>query len=131
MWPEVLGHREMFIELLDEMKASRKLARQSKKDADAAKRRSTRTAKELQALTEKYDTLKDDMRDEVNKVRDLEEKVEEYERVIASIQHGYEELDDEYKSIIQYMDHYIEEISPLYIWKCQVPNKGGRRGTWF
>ena len=72
MWPEVLGHREMFSELLDEMKSSRKLARQSKKYADAAKLRATRTARELQALTEKYDTLKDDMRDEVNKVRDLE-----------------------------------------------------------
>ena len=82
-------------------------------------------------MTEKYDTLKDDMRDEVNKVRDLEEKAEEYERVIACIQKGYEELEVEYKSIIDYMDHYIEEISPLYIRKCQVPNKGGRRGTWF
>ena len=45
MWPEVLGHREMFSELLDEMKASQKLARQSKKDADAAKRRATLTAR--------------------------------------------------------------------------------------
>ena len=58
MWTEVLGHREMFSELLDEMKASRKLARQSKKDADAAKRRPTSTARELQALTEKYDIFK-------------------------------------------------------------------------
>ena len=93
MWPEVLGYREMFSEFLDEMKASRKLAHQSNNDADAAKRRATRTARELQALTEKYDTLKDDMRDEVNKVRDLEEKVEEYERAIACIQQGYEELE--------------------------------------
>ena len=45
MWPEVLRHREMFSELLDEMEASRKLARQSKKDADAAKQRATRTAR--------------------------------------------------------------------------------------
>ena len=66
---------------------------------------STRTARELQTLTEKYDTLKDDMRDEVNKLRDIEEKVEEYERVIACIQQGYEELEGEYKSIIDYMDH--------------------------
>ena len=51
--------------------------------------------------------------------------------MIACIQQGYEELEGEYKSIIDYMDHYIEEISPLYIRKCQVPNKGGRRGTWF
>ena len=72
------------------MKAGRKLARQSKKDTDAAKRRATLTARELQALTEKYDTLKDDMRNEVNKVRDLEEKLEEYEQVIACIQQGYE-----------------------------------------
>ena len=74
------------IMLLDEMKASLKLALQSNKDANAAKRRETSTARELQALTEKYDTLKDNMRDEVNKVRDLEEKVEEYERLIACIQ---------------------------------------------
>ena len=113
MWPEVLGHREMFSESLDEMKASRKLARQSKKDADVARRRATRTAREFQELTEKYDTLKDDMRDEVNKVRYLEEKVEEYGRVIACIQKGYEELEGEYKSIIYYIDNYIEEISPL------------------
>ena len=131
MWPEVLVHREMFSELLDEMKASRKLARKSKKDADAAKRRATRNARELQALTEKYDILKYEMKDEVNKVRNLEEKVEEYEQVIACIQKGYEELEGEYNSIIDYMDNYIEEISPLYIWKCQVPNKGERRGTWF
>ena len=38
MWPEVLGHREMFSELWDEMKSSQKLAHHSKKDADAAKR---------------------------------------------------------------------------------------------
>ena len=82
-------------------------------------------------LTEKYDTLKDDMRDEVNKVRDLEDKVEEYKRVIGCIQKRYVELEGEYKSIIDYTDHYIEEISPLYIRKCQVPNTGGRRGTWF
>ena len=75
----MLGHREIFSELLDEMKASQKLARQSKKDADAAKQRAILTSRYLQALTEKYDTLKDEMRDEVNKVRDLEEKVEEYE----------------------------------------------------
>ena len=74
---------------------------------------------------------KAEMKDEVNKVRNLEEKVEEYEQVIACIQKGYEELEGEYKSIIDFMDHYIEELSPLYIRKCQVPNKGGRRGTWF
>ena len=45
MWTEVLGHREIFSELLDEMKASQKLARQSKKDADADKRRATRTTR--------------------------------------------------------------------------------------
>ena len=71
------------------------------------------------------------MRDEVNKVRDLEEKVEKYEQVIACIQQGYEELEGEYKSIIDYMDHYIEDISPLYIRKWQVPNNGGQRDTWF
>ena len=71
------------------------------------------------------------MRDKVNKVRDLEENVEEYEQVISCIQQEYEELEGEYKSIIDYMDHYIEDIIPLYIRKCQVPNKGGRRGTWF
>ena len=49
--------------------------------------------------------------------------------MIAYIQQGYEELEGECKSIIDYMDHYIEENSPLYIRKCQVPNKGGRRGT--
>ena len=128
MWQEVLGHREMFNELLDEMKASRKSACQSKKDADAAKRRATRVARELQTLTEKYDGLKDDIRDEVNKVRALEEKVEEYEQVIEYMQHGYEELRGEYESIIDYMDHYIEKISPLYIRRCQVPNKGGQGG---
>ena len=47
--------RVCIIMLLDEMKASRKLARQSKKDGDAAKRRATRTARELEAFTEKYD----------------------------------------------------------------------------
>ena len=59
----------------------------------------------------------------MNKVRDLEEKVEEYDRVIECMQQGYEELKGEYESIIDYMDHYIEDISPLYIRKCQVPNK--------
>ena len=67
----------------------------------------------------------------MNKLRDLEEKVEEYERVIACIQQGYEDLEGKYKSIFDYMYHYIEDISPLYIQECQVPNKGGRRGTWF
>ena len=63
MWPEVLVHREMFSEFLDEMKVSQKLACQSKKDEDTSKLRATRTARELKAMNEKYDTLKDDMRD--------------------------------------------------------------------
>ena len=44
--------RVCIIMLLDEMKASRKLARHSNRDAYAAKQRATRTARELQKLTE-------------------------------------------------------------------------------
>ena len=46
---EEVGEKLMvcIILLLDKIKASRNLARQSKKDVDAAKRKATRTAREL------------------------------------------------------------------------------------
>lgn len=52
-----------------------------------------------------------------NKVKELEEKVAEYDMIIELMQNDFEDKSNEYKNIIDYMDHYYEETMPRKIGK--------------
>ena len=127
----VVGMREMFSEMLDEMAVNKKQTRMADKAAKELKERAARYDEEIKHWTGVSNGLTDDILDEQQVRAELQEKVDEYERVIDVMQADFEEQRAEqethYESVIQYMDHYyedvVEKMSPRYIKKHWVKNK--------
>jgi len=125
MREEVCGMREMMYEMIDEVNDAKRSA-----SAGAAKMsqvKLTSLMSTIRKMTSTCNDLKDEIVDESNYCTELQEKVDEYEVVIVSMQREYEEKESEYKSIIEYMDFYYEEVvqqlQPQYIMKHWVKNK--------
>ena len=124
MWQEVQHGRENLSELLDERKTQMDANRHLTKQAEASKVRVSTLASQLKTSTDRYNALKDTMRDEQIKVEELETKVDEYEDIVDLIEQEYEERTSEFNNLIDYIDQYVEVVSPLCIQKHVVKNKG-------
>ena len=127
MSEEVEGMREMMYEMLDEVKESTQLKKLASSDAVAAHNKVFSLMRKVQMMTVVCSELKDEISDEYNTNAALQEKVDEYEVIIDTMQKEYAEKVAEYDSIIDYMDSYYEdtmrELQPQFIMKHWVKNK--------
>ena len=127
MLEEVEGMREMMYEMLDEVKESTQLKKLASSDAVAAHNKVFSLMRKVQMMTVVCSELKDEISDEYNTNAALQEKVDEYEVIIDTMQKEYAEKVAEYDSIIDYMDSYYEdmmrELQPQFIMKHWVKNK--------
>ena len=129
-----VGMREMFSEMLDEMKNNRQETRKAQKSVEQLKVRATSLQNRLARWKGTYDNLQNKIRDEQEVAAEMCNKADEYEAIIEIMEAGFErqlaDQEAEYKSIIEYMDEYysdvIEKLSPRYIEKRWVKNNGGR-----
>ena len=127
MQEEVLGMYEMMYEMLNEVKDAKHSDKASSSSAETLQMKVSSLKKRVTKMTTMCNDLKDEIIDESNYCTELQEKVDEYEVVIDSMQREYAEKEDEYQSIIEYMDLYyknvVEQLQPQCIMKHWVKNK--------
>ena len=135
----VVGMREMFSEMLDEMRENKSHTRKARKEAKQLNERATKLRKKLIHWKGACNSLKDDIQDEQELATEMSDKAEEYEWIIDVMEADFEKqlVDQEahYKSVIDYMDQYYEEVvenmSPRFIRKHWVKNEGRGKLPWF
>jgi len=74
--------------------------------------------------------LTDELLDAQDRVIDLEHKLVEYEEVIDSLNHQFEQQQDDYDDMLCFMDQYyteeVERLAPKFIDKHYVLNRDGK-----
>ncbi len=134
MWVDIKGTCEMLCEMLAEMNELKWSVKVASTSADKALASKQKAAMKASALFDKLcvstcliNELKDDINNEMKTIKDLLNKVDEYEEIFGWMKHEYKGKCNKYQSTISSINAYYEEViatnSPWHVMKHWEENK--------